>query len=515
VAVIGVCVLFLGTGIGVAVFCFGGDSSAPGDKPDRVQAGPPKQPLYPPSPEKAKKPIDRPRLPKNAEVGNPNILPPQPLQEVREKPNRVNQAIDKGVEYLKSCLLKNQSGNFKNQSSNCGSTALAGLTLLSCGVPADHEAVTKAAERVRSKAPNLLATYEISACIWFLDKLNDPADKKLIRTLALRLVASQGVNGGWNYICHDLTEEQEKELLSMIQTPLVSSQVRKDKAKPEAAPRPADKKGKKKRTSVAPRNRRLPGDFNGDLKKLPVMQFTAGQKLEWQPGPHEDNSLTQFVILALWAAQKHGVDATRSLAMAEARFRASQNDNGSWGYEWLPRGKALRALRVVRPDSMTCAGLLGLAVGRGARPEAKLAEGREKNQDLGFAKDPAVQKALAYVANIIGKSPLRKGPARGRSSLIRANSLGDLYFLWSLERVGVVYNLQKIGGKDWYAWGSEIIVDGQQPNGSWTEAFPGVTDTCFALLFLKRVNVVEDLTSKLKKLESKIVADDPKQQGRE
>ena len=83
----------------------------------------------------------------------------------------------------------------------------------------------------------------------------------------------------------------------------------------------------------------------------------------------------------------------------------------------------------------------------------------------------------------------------------RANSRGDLYFLWSLERVGVVYNLQKVGNVDWYAWGSAVIVDFQNPNdGSWRAGNGPIPDTCFALLFLKRVNVVEDLTSKLRQL---------------
>jgi hypothetical protein len=36
-----------------------------------------------------------------------------------------------------------------------------------------------------------------------------------------------------------------------------------------------------------------------------------------------------------------------------------------------------------------------------------------------------------------------------------------LYFLWSLERVAVLYKLQTIGSKDWYAWAAEMLVQHQ------------------------------------------------------
>ncbi len=77
----------------------------------------------------------------------------------------------------------------------------------------------------------------------------------------------------------------------------------------------------------------------------------------------------------------------------------------------------------------------------------------------------------------------------------------DLYFLWSVERVGVLYDLPTIGRKDWYRWGAEMLVANQKPQGNWADGgYPGtnlVIDTCLALLFLKRGNLVADLTTKL------------------
>ena len=66
----------------------------------------------------------------------------------------------------------------------------------------------------------------------------------------------------------------------------------------------------------------------------------------------------------------------------------------------------------------------------------------------------------------------------------------------------MLYNLKTIGNKDWYAWGVEILLDNQKDNGNWfMGGYPGSNtpiDTSMALLFLKRVNFVQDLTESLR-----------------
>jgi len=74
----------------------------------------------------------------------------------------------------------------------------------------------------------------------------------------------------------------------------------------------------------------------------------------------------------------------------------------------------------------------------------------------------------------------------------------DYYFLWSLERVGMVYGLKTIGKNDWYEWGADLILKRQLPGGGWRGNYEEPVDTCFALLFLKRSNLASDLTAKLK-----------------
>jgi hypothetical protein len=198
-------------------------------------------------------------------------------------------------------------------------------------------------------------------------------------------------------------------------------------------------------------------------------------------GGRSDNSNTQFAVLGLWAAGRHGLPLGRPLALVVQRFRTSQTAAGGWGYLYQDGGWSAT-------PSMTCVGLLGLAVGHGLVAPTAVAKDRPK--------DAAVEKGLQALSQHIGK-PLGAVPKPTR----KGTSPINLYFLWSLERVGVLYNLRTIGGKDWYAWGAELLVERQQDDGSWSDGgYHGSTpvlDTCLALLFLKRANLATDLSERL------------------
>lgn len=381
---------------------------------------------------------------------------------------KVDEAIARGVAFLKD-------PGAINGSNIAGLHGLAGLTLLSCGAATDDAAVARNAEQVRAMAGNLKNTYELAVCILFLDRLGEARDGELIRRLALRLIAGQGICGGWGYVCATLNPAQEEELLGLLKNP---AKIAPKESKVPPRSRTA-KSGPGLKTP--PFGRPVPV-LPSDLRDLPAFRFQPDKPLVYQLGLNDDNSLTQFAILALWSAQKYGIAADRSLTMAEARFRASQAEDGSWCYRWRDVHRC--------KYSMTCAGLLGLAAGRGS-------ERGGKDSKKGTA-DPAIEKALRFVSQEIGTDHVAKWLKTKQGTYNDGYSgWGGLYFLWSLERAAVVYDLRTIGGKDWYAWGAPIILETQQDDGSWKDTFPGVPDTCFALLFLKRTNVVQDLTRKI------------------
>ena len=64
-------------------------------------------------------------------------------------PERINQAIDRGVKSLRSLQLAN--GTWPHD--KIGATALAGTSALACGAAKDDKDVLRAAEVVRKVAP--------------------------------------------------------------------------------------------------------------------------------------------------------------------------------------------------------------------------------------------------------------------------------------------------------------------------------------------------------------------------
>src|SRR5262249_51578669 len=112
-----------------------------------------------------------------------------------------------------------------------------------------------------------------------------------------------------------------------------------------------------------------------------------------------DNSNTQFAILALLAARGHSLPLEPSLTLLNKRFRGTQAPDGRWTYD----GSGTEHSRVVagkRLPTMTCAGLLGTAIGFSL-------EDRDR-KSLRPDEDPVVQKGLEFLAQFIGE-PSPKG----------------------------------------------------------------------------------------------------------
>jgi hypothetical protein len=49
-------------------------------------------------------------------------------------------------------------------------------------------------------------------------------------------------------------------------------------------------------------------------------------------------------------------------------------------------------------------------------------------------------------------------------------------------------------GVDWFGWGADHMVRSQKKDGSWDGKYGPDVDTCFALMFLSRANLVKDLS---------------------
>jgi hypothetical protein len=381
----------------------------------------------------------------------------------------IQAAIHRGVAALKKKQEADGTWSFPQHAT--GATALAGLTLLECDVPATDPAVLLAIKALRPATPELTDTYSLSLAILFLDRLGDPGDVPLIQAMAVRLVAGQDSAGGWSYHCPAPDNEEVRRLTKLVRNRRELVVPREPRA--SSAPKPLD-------------HRTLPREIQDQLRRV---------KPANQP-PRGDNSNTKFATLALWVARRHGMPVENALAAVESRFRSGQNDDGGWGYT-----PAVADVRRQSFGTMTCAGLLGVAIGhvgagetsRRDDPKAKHVKRIPGGSSGDLGKDPATRAGLLLLGRLLGRPTDQEGPV----SLF--NPRGDeYYFLWALERVAVAYSLKTIGNKDWYAWGAELLLTRQQRNGAWEGQFGEGVDTCFALLFLRRANLSKDLSAQLK-----------------
>ncbi len=401
----------------------------------------------------------------------------------------IEKAIERGVAGLRK--MQRPDGTWPHD--NIGATALAGVTLLECGAGADDKAVKAAAVAVRKQVPTLTSTYGLSLAILFLDRLDDPADTPLLESMTFRLLAGQ-VNGGWGYDCPNVPPGEVRRL-----TAIAAGKGMKG----------AELVGRRDLPKLPPKGERNAAHLSREVRDQLVL-LSAGVAPGGLVPVSPDNSNTQFAAIALWIGRRYGLPVQQGLLRVDAAFRASQNPDGGWRYVGAGMPPPVMGRGGVLPPgfastaTMTCAGVIGLAVGHGGASDflAKAGKGaKPKPRDL--SKDAHLVRGLQRLETAVGQ-PTSAWKEKGPKPAPPGMSGKAYYFLWSLERVAVALDLKTIGKKDWYGWGSEALLANQGRDGCWRGEFGECgADTCFALLFLKRSNLTRDLTSRLRGLDER------------
>ncbi|MCP3915058.1 MAG: hypothetical protein GY711_05845 [bacterium] len=179
------------------------------------------------------------------------------------------------------------------------------------------------------------------------------------------------------------------------------------------------------------------------------------------PENHVDLSNSQYAILGLRAAAARGVRvpqrvwsdaASYAIGLQERRRR-----DAGLGFSYVA-GKGATG-------SMTSAGVTILAVAS------------QESRRPGKGWEAAIERGVRWLGEnfTVTDNPF-PGSANGHE-----NSWLH-YFQYGLERVGSLLNLDRIGGRDWYAEGAVALVQTQKDEGTWGSQ----PDTCFGLLFLTR-----------------------------
>ena len=376
------------------------------------------------------------------------------LREVRHNQDfdfrkRVAAAIEAGAAWVHDAIDEEKSflkpGSGEDRDFSGGRLALALLTLVHGGVPADDAVVQRGFAELRRR--RLEDTYSVAAALMALAaRCAPPGEAERIRNGELAAVPQRRLDD------RDAKAAQ-KWLAQLLE-------------------------------NVDPRT---------DRAELLRFNYTAG--------PRYDTSLQQYGLLGLWSAHTCGLELPRGAFAAAARHLLDvQAENGARLRLARTRHAALR--EVVGTDatpraaegaatargfayqerdeppfgSMTSAGVSGLLLAR-----AGMTATGEVDRALARRIDDAIDDAFAWLA---AEFSVRCNPGYAER--------GDhhwYYWLYGLERSCELDGIAWLQGRDWYYEGALQLLSQQQANGSFRAEHAStllLDATCFAVLFLAK-----------------------------
>ncbi len=345
--------------------------------------------------------------------------------------SKIDQAIRKGVEYLKT------AGSPGHEHSGAThSDELILWTFIHADVPPSNPKFKQMLDRILADEPQ--QTYKVALQAMCLEELDRVKYQNRIAHCAQHLVDNQCTNGQWTY------------------------------GKPTAPPKDLPPAAVASGGEEKPRTGGV-REFGGPEKKSKPKITRKIQIIKQRDGGGEgDNSNSQYAALGLRACFDSGImipEATITGALkwwAESvhaedggagKGSVASGDGGKsqgWSYKGAADGEAY--------GSMTAGAVGSLTI-------------YDYMLKKDFKRNPLTKNGLAWLG---GHYSVTENPGRG----------GDwyLYYLYGLERAGILYDTPKIGGKDWYADGAKVLLASQGADGSWG----GEWNTCFAILFLKK-----------------------------
>jgi beta-lactamase regulating signal transducer with metallopeptidase domain len=227
----------------------------------------------------------------------------------------------------------------------------------------------------------------------------------------------------------------------------------------------------------------------------------------------EDNSNTQFAILALREAARCKIPVKLETWKRTARhFATNRNSGGGWGYQ-----NGMKST-----GSMTCSGVICLTIcermlsqsatargadgksvqksfNREAVPQIPEKKRRGDDSDNSQAR-PSVRIVRDFIDQAATREELecetaiREGLTWLDGHFVTGSNPGQgttwvLYYAWDLANVGRLTGIRALGNRDWYGEIATMLIDAQsRSDGGWHESFAAERDsviaTSFSLLFL-------------------------------
>ncbi|MHC4779068.1 MAG: hypothetical protein ACYTFG_10875 [Planctomycetota bacterium] len=225
------------------------------------------------------------------------------------------------------------------------------------------------------------------------------------------------------------------------------------------------------------------------------------------PSTTGDHSNTQFAILGLKSASKCGIPIPPEVwlntlrhfievqektgpKVPRCRVSTDRKDDryvifkGTTSTPDLARGWCYAATMYPRSGgsddltaatgSMTCVGISNVAI--------SISElGRKCPPDLKKLGEKAIWDGIAWLSHNWKVDSNPRHP----------QNRWHYYYVYGLERAGVLSWQRNMGQHDWYREGAEYLIENQQAGGAWDCPICNgvINNTCFALLFLTRATV--------------------------
>ncbi len=385
---------------------------------------------------------------------------------------RVDAAIKKGVDYLKS-RNSDHTNICHDHKSPKTNTELVLLTYVTADVPVTDPAVKELLDFMLKS--RLEATYCVALQAMALEEIDRVKYQYRIAQCAQFLVDNQSSQGFWGY------GEPTQAVDSIPTTPVANP------------------------VATRPKGARVyeePGVSVGRIKPRVKNRIAIKKTRDGDPN---DNSNSQYAALGMRACHDSGIIIPRDVTeLAIKWIRNSQKNESNVRAEPLDLdsliggepgkgpGSTAAALRVVAAPqgwcyrdhddhkaygSMTAGSVGSLCIWLYIRDND---EGRSKS----WKRDRDVHEGLQWL-NKNWSVTYNPGPYEHAN--MEENSMHWYhYYMYALERVGMLYGTERIGSHEWYPEGAKVLLDSQDGDGSWGDGGNKVWNTCFAILFLKR-----------------------------
>ena len=356
-------------------------------------------------------------------------------------PKKVDDAIKKGLQFLRGC--EHSPGHEGNV--NCDE--LLALACLHGGMTSDDPHLKNLLARILSA--RLERTYKVSLQAVLLEEMSRVWYQSRIAQCAQFLVDNQCSNGQWGY--------GEPSTFA--------------DAVPTGPPPP-------KEVASAVRNSGDDAPAPGEKKKPKVLRRIAIKKQREGPASG-DNSNSQYAALGLRSCSDAGIQIPEEvLNSAERWWRSSlMSEEAQAGSAPVATGPAPSAAPVGWSYNLT------------ERPWGSMTAGAVGSlsiclylENKPWKSDKDVLGGLEWLSK---NWAITSNPKIPRTD---EQFSAHYYYLYALERAGILAGTARVGSHDWYQEGARYLLAQQKHNGSWVSASDWHPEwaTSFAILFLKR-----------------------------